>query len=183
MPLRPAVIESNGMGRGTVTVDGMDLSEAVGRVEFTSRPGSVDSLILTTNVAAQLSTAGAEVVVDEQTRNALICLGWTAPTEDLTPTTAEAKRETWNTRLGENSCRVDNPCDACLDRPATDRSAGNRVSDPRGIHEPTLRGALDAYLDGLPSRYTPVVKGIRALMSYYPMPQPSDPVTCRCFTG
>ncbi|ATW59912.1 hypothetical protein SEA_WALTZ_34 [Arthrobacter phage Waltz] len=159
MPLRPAIIESNGTGRGKVIVDGMDLSEAVGRVEFTSQPGDVDRLILTTNVAARLDTEGAEVRVDDKTRLALICLGWTPPAVDP---------------------------DAC---PLTPHDCGgedrprDRVADPEGFHNPTLRGALDAYLDSLPGKYSPVVKGIRALMSYYPLPQQSDPVTCRCFTG
>ncbi|QGJ88111.1 hypothetical protein PBI_EDMUNDO_38 [Arthrobacter phage Edmundo] len=193
MPLRNATIESNGTGRGTVLVDGSDLSEVVGRVEFISQPGQVDRLILTTTVAARLDTADAEVVVDEKTRLALICLGWTPPAlkvEGECPTTPHVcgdedrgpvKRATWNSRVGRNSCMVDNPCDACLER--GDEPRPDRIADPQGFHQPTLREALDAYLESLPQRYSPVVKGIRALMTYYPLPKLSDPVTCRCFTG
>src|SRR4030095_14543207 len=92
MPLRNATIDSKGTGHGTITVDGMDLSQHVGRVEFVSAPGQVDSLILHTFVAPQIDTLGVKVGLDEGTRNMLAALGWTAPTDDLTMTSDEVKQ-------------------------------------------------------------------------------------------
>ncbi|ASR84130.1 hypothetical protein SEA_WHEELBITE_37 [Arthrobacter phage Wheelbite] len=169
MPLRNATIESNGSGHGTITMDGMDLSQHVGRVEFVSAPGQADSLILHTFVAPKIEAMGVKVGVDEGTRNMLAALGWTAPAEDLTPTMDEVKEAVAEFQRQPLSAAI---------------PTQSRIENPQGFHQPTLREALDSYLESLPQRYTPVVKGIRALMSYYPVPKSTDPYEgCRCFTG
>ncbi|ALY09565.1 hypothetical protein LAROYE_38 [Arthrobacter phage Laroye] len=123
MPLSNATIESRGNGHGTITLDGADVSHLVGKVEFTSQPGKVDTLVLHTHIAAKIEAKGVKVVLDEQTRNWLAALGWTPPVEGECPTTphdcgdGEPRRlATWNSRLGRNSCGVNGPCDACLER-------------------------------------------------------------------
>ncbi|ASR83621.1 hypothetical protein SEA_LISARA_37 [Arthrobacter phage LiSara] len=87
MPLSNATIESRGNGHGTITLDGADVSHLVGKVEFTSQPGKVDTLILHTHIAAKIEAKGVKVVLDEQTRNWLAALGWTPPVEGECPTT------------------------------------------------------------------------------------------------
>lgn len=67
-------------GRGTVVVDGVDMSGVVSRVTVQA---SVEQLPVITlelpAVAASLTFDQAVVVVHEQTHDALVALGWTPP--------------------------------------------------------------------------------------------------------
>ncbi|ALY10206.1 hypothetical protein SALGADO_38 [Arthrobacter phage Salgado] len=174
MPLSNATIESRGNGHGTITLDGADVSHLVGKVEFTSQPGKVDTLILHTHIAAKIEAKGVKVALDEQTRNWLAALGWTPPVEGECPTTPH---DCGDGHEGPHACNYgilslpdyeSTGATPDADGPIIPVASQSRIENPVGFHQPTLREALEAYLESLPQRYSPVVRGIRALMSYYP---------------
>lgn len=76
-------ITDDGGGRGTVTVDGHDLSRAVQRVSVNLAAGGTAEIELDLAVleVTRLNVLGAQVVIPGDTRDALVKLGWTPPEE------------------------------------------------------------------------------------------------------
>lgn len=69
-------------GRGSIVVDGVDLSLAVNGVELQSQVGDTTRMSLSL-VAPRIEFDGqATIEVRDPTRGALIALGWTPPAED-----------------------------------------------------------------------------------------------------
>lgn len=75
-------LEVDGAGMGTLTVDGHSLGNAVQATSIHSRAGHatrVELELLATDVSTQCEPE--QILIPEETREALIALGWTPPQE------------------------------------------------------------------------------------------------------
>ncbi|MFE6816025.1 hypothetical protein [Streptomyces sp. NPDC057677] len=76
---RTVRIDVNGAGRGTVEVNGTDISHAVRAVRLGSEAGELPTVELELGVYDVSTQAEAQVYITEETEAALIALGWTPP--------------------------------------------------------------------------------------------------------
>jgi hypothetical protein len=74
-------IDVDGVGRGTITLDGHDVSGAVRGVRLSAEVGSVTEveLDLRLGYAQKVSGSEVQVIIPGDTARALHVLGWTAP--------------------------------------------------------------------------------------------------------
>jgi hypothetical protein len=87
------------LGRGSIVLDGRDVSRLVHAVEISAEPGTTTvRLDLLVGVSATLTDVPVEL--SEQTRDLLVSLGWTPPESAAKPPpdnswiTTEQRRET-----------------------------------------------------------------------------------------
>lgn len=74
-------ITSNGTGTGSIHVDGHDIGGGVREVDFHGAVGEADTVNLELVVfdGTRIDSDEAEVIIPDETRKALVDLGWTPP--------------------------------------------------------------------------------------------------------
>lgn len=70
------VIKIDETGRGSLQIDGIDMSDVVSGVSFQSSAGEVSRVVLTIPVAPFAADMEADVDLDAETAEALRSLGW-----------------------------------------------------------------------------------------------------------
>jgi hypothetical protein len=128
------VISLDHKGRGSLIVDGKDLSNGVGGLTLRSEAGKAN--VLTLDVIPHVVSMKGEVkvIVSDASHDALVAIGWTPPGEPAKCLKHDectlpgghsfqcrgADRQiipgptTWNSREGRHICNTRTPCDHCL---------------------------------------------------------------------